>query len=164
MKNRLLTSEEVKQLLDVDDFSEVTKDQIRVFVSEIPRMDRNVAISAIEQFPVYGELVKELSTQYFTFSGSISDANSASVHKVLDAYGRTLVLMETLAQQEVISSEERRWFAEKAVEIADKMADVDLGNKNFLTEVLKTGAKIIGGVAVACVAFLGFSFLNSKDD
>lgn len=164
MKNCPLTSEEVKQLLGVDDFSEVTEDQIRVFVSEIPRMDRDVAISAIEQFPAYGELVKELSTQYFTLSDSITDANSASVHKVLDAYGRTLDLMETLAQQKDISFGERRWFAEKAVEIADKMADVDLENKNFLTEVLKTGAKIIGGVAVACIAFLGFSFLNSKDD
>lgn len=164
MKNRPLTAEEVKQLLGVDDFSEVTEDQIRIFVSRIPSMDRDVAIGAIEQFPAYGELVKELSTQYFTLSDNIIDANGISVHKVLDAYSRTLDLMQILAQQKEFSSEERRWFAEKTVEIADKMADVDFENKSFLTEVFKTGAKIIGGVAAVCIAFLGLSFLNSRDD
>ena len=41
MKNRPLTNEEVKQLLGVDDFGKITKDQIRVFVTEIHNMDRD---------------------------------------------------------------------------------------------------------------------------
>ena len=164
MNNRPLTAEEVKQLLGINDFSDIGEDQIHVFVSEIPKMDRDVAISAIEQFPAYGELVKALAEQFFTLSEKVSDANSSSVQRVLDAYGQTLNMMSALAQRENIRSEERQWFAEQAVEIADKMADVDHENKNFLVEVLKTGAKVVGSVAVVCLAFLGFSFLNSNDD
>ena len=164
MNNRPLTAEEVKQLLGVNDFSDIDEEQIHVFVSEIPKMDRDVAISAIEQFPAYGELVKALAEQFFTLSEKVSDANGSSVQRVFDAYTQTLNMMSALAQRENIRAEERQWFAEKAVEIADKMADVDHENKNFLTEVLKVGAKVVCGVAVVCLTFLGFSFLNSNDD
>lgn len=159
-----LTEKQVKELLGVDDFSEITEDQIRVFVSEIPRMDKDVAIKAIEQFPAYGELVKELTTQYFNISDRVVDENGTSVQRVLEAYRYTLDMMAALANCDDISMVNRQWFAEKAVEIADKMAEFDLENKSFLSGLVKTGAKIIGGVAVACAAILGFMFFNSKDD
>ncbi len=164
MSNYPLTDAQVKQLLGVDDFSEISEDQIRVFVSEIPRMDKDVAIKAIEQFPAYSELAKELTNQYFSLTEKASEANNASVQQVLAAYEQTLELMASLAQRENISDEDRQWFAEKAVEVADKMAGFDLENKSFLKSVLSSGAKIVGGVAVVCATILGFMFFNSKDD
>ena len=164
MSNYPLTEAQVKQLLGVDDFSEISEDQIRVFVSEIPKMDKEVAIKAIEQFPAYSELAKELTNQYVSLAEKASEANNVSVQHVLTAYEQTLGLMTSLAQRENISDKDRQWFAEKAVEVADKMAEFDLENKGFLKNMLSSGAKIIGGVAVVCATILGFVFFNSKDD
>ncbi len=164
MKKLPLTNEEVKQLLGVDDYGDITRDQIRIFVSEIPRIDKDVAIKAIEQFPDLADFTKEMVMKYNEISDKVIESNDTSAQRVLDAYENTLDIMSALAQRDGISFDERQWFAVKAVEIADRMAEFDKENKGFLRDVLKFGSWIVGGGIALCAAILGFSFYNSKDD
>lgn len=51
MAQNLVSEEQVKDALQINKFSELSKDKIMEFVSLIPNMDKEVAIAIINQFP-----------------------------------------------------------------------------------------------------------------
>ena len=55
---RYVNEKAVKFALGIDSFGNVSKDKIMEFASMIPYMDKDVAISIINQFPVYADFGK----------------------------------------------------------------------------------------------------------
>lgn len=51
MGKNLKSAEEVKNLLEIDSSRNITKEKVIEFVSQIPNMDKEVAINIINQFP-----------------------------------------------------------------------------------------------------------------
>lgn len=62
MKNNIvnLTERQVLDQLGIPDFRHLSKDKIMTFFSMLPNMNPDVAQKAIEQFPVYADVVKEV--------------------------------------------------------------------------------------------------------
>ena len=57
---KLMSEEDVKKALNVKDFRSLSKDKIMDFVSIIPNIDKEIAISIINQFPNYAKLSKDM--------------------------------------------------------------------------------------------------------
>ena len=53
MNNNLVSIDEVKRALNIDDFRKISKDKIMELVSLIPSMDKEVTIEIIKQFPYF---------------------------------------------------------------------------------------------------------------
>ena len=51
MSQHLVSEDQVKKALHIDSFRNLSKDKIMEFASLIPNMDKDVAISIINQFP-----------------------------------------------------------------------------------------------------------------
>ena len=51
MKRRHISEEKVKQILNIKDFRQVSKEKIANFVSMVPNLDREVVLKIIDQFP-----------------------------------------------------------------------------------------------------------------
>lgn len=155
MANRLLTEDQVKQYLNISDFRHIGKDKLIQFVSAIPDMDRDVAIRIIEQFPEFTSCATRMVEHYTTVCDTIIGANGDSVRYVMDGYKQTLNVLGDLARMEKLEPAERRHFAEKMVEVADKMASFDSNNKNFLAGVTKCLTWLVGGGIILGAAILG---------
>lgn len=56
MAQQLLSVEQVKEALGIETFRNLSKEKIMEFVSLIPNMDKDVAMSIINQFPAYAEM------------------------------------------------------------------------------------------------------------
>lgn len=162
MKKHLLSPVEVKELLQVEDFRSISKDKLIEFVSAIPNMDKEVAIRIIEQFPVFSEYAQVMVKQIMQLSDSILSANESSHQSIISAYSRTLDFLHDMSKREDLSSEERRWFTEKSVEIVYKIAEFDKDNKVFLITVLKIGAGILGGGLLLCAAIFGVNIRRNN--
>lgn len=162
MKKLLLSADAVKELLNVQDFRSVTKEKLIEFVSVIPNMDKDVAIKIIEQFPAFSEYAQVMVKQFTSISDRIMASNEKSYQSVMDAYGKTLQVLDLLAAQDDLSIEDRRWFIEKSVEILDRMAEFDRANKDFLSTVLKCGAYVLGGGLLLRAVVFGVNFKVSK--
>ena len=155
MANRLLTADQVKEYLNIPDFRHLTKDKLIEFVSAIPDMDKEVAIKTIEQFPEFSGYAKVLVAHYETMCDSILKENGSSVQVAMDGYRQTLNVLGELAKAEAIDPADKRFFAEKMVEVADKMAALDTNNKNFLAEMTKYITWFAGGTLLVCATVLG---------
>ena len=155
MANRLLTADQVKEYLNIPDFRHLTRDKLVEFVSAIPDMDKKVAIKTIEQFPEFSGYAKVLVAHYATMCDSILKENGSSVQAAMDGYRQTLNVLGELAKAEEIGPADKRFFAEKMVEVADKMAALDTSNKNFLAGMMKHFTWFAGGTLVICLAVLG---------
>ena len=159
---RLKTADQVKEYLNIPDFRHITRDKLIQFVSAIPDMDREVAIKTIEQFPEFSGCAKVMVAHYESMCDSILSENGDSVQSVMAGYKQTLGVLGTLASADDIDPADKRYFADKMVEVADKMAAFDTSNKEFLAGILKGFACFAGAVIVACAAVLGVRVRGSE--
>lgn len=162
MSEHLLTEEQVKRYLDITDFRSLSKKKIIEFVSAIPEMDREVAIKIIEEFPEFSKYAQVMVTHYITMCNSILENNGNSAQSVMNSYKHIIETLGTLITMDNISSEDRRYFAEKMVEVADKMAAFDSENKNFLAGLTKYITWFLGGCLAIGSVYLGVHIKSSK--
>jgi hypothetical protein len=162
MANTIISEEQVKQALRINNFREISKDKIMEFVSLIPNMDKDVAISIINQFPAYAESAKVMVEQMNALCEGILRDNSDSRSEVISAYQKVLDSLATLLNREELDEQERRYVTEKMIMVADRIAAKDTENKEFLGGVLKYGVLILGGALILGAAILGVSVKGTK--
>lgn len=63
MGKALVSVEEVKNALNIENFRNLSKDKVMEFVSLIPNMDKELAMQIVEQFPSYAEYSKNIVSQ-----------------------------------------------------------------------------------------------------
>lgn len=155
MAKRFLTAEQVKGYLNISDFRHLTKEKLIEFVSAIPYMDKEVAIKIIEQFPEYSRLADTLVTQLKSSSDTIAESNSESIQLSMEGYKDVLSALKDLMESQNLDASDRRYYAEKMVEIADKMATLDAKNKEFLIDLNKSTTWFAALTLLACSTILG---------
>ena len=61
---RPLTEQKVLKKLNIEDFRHLTKDKVITMASMLDKMDPEVAKKALEQFPQFSNVVKEMLIGY----------------------------------------------------------------------------------------------------
>ena len=168
MANILATEEDVKKLLDIEDFRHITKEKVIQFVSNIPNMEKDVAIKAIEQFPAFKDYGSIMVSHLSEMCNKIIAENGKNAKAVFNAYQKTLDVLAAQLEKKNITAKDRRYFAEKMVEVADKMATFDADNKNWFAGLVKYGSIVVGGALLLGAVYLGvdvkqFKFPLNKD-
>lgn len=154
-KNILITEEAVKESLQIDSFRNLSKDKIMQFASLIPNMDKDVAISIINQFPAYAESAISMIEQFKNMCDSTIEANTVSNGEAILAYKKVLEYLCEILKKDTITSDERQKITEQMIEVADKISEKDTENKEFLLGIIKTGASIVGGTLLFGAVILG---------
>lgn len=155
MAKHYLSEEQVKQALHIGSFRELSKDKIMEFVSLIPNMDKEVAMSIINQFPTYADSAKTMVEQMNAMCENILADNKDSRQLAVSAYYKILESLQNRLENPQISDSERKDITETMIDIAEKIAAKDTENKQFLTGLFKYGSMLIGGVVVIGAAILG---------
>ena len=162
MAQKLMSEEQVKEVLQVNSFREISKDKIMEFISLIPNMDKEVAIASINQFSTYADSANNMIKQLNVLCDNVIKDNNSSQKDAVEAYKKILQDLSELLKKEDISKEERDEITEKMILVADKIAAKDTENKEFLNGIIKYGAPIIGGALLLGVAILGVNVKGSK--
>ena len=107
----LLSEEEVKKQLGINDFRNINKKQIIEFVSSIPEMSKEVAIKCIEQFPDFMSnsvaIVEHLSSL-------CTEAIKDDGKETLTACKETLQDLRTMLKKDKLSEDMQRYVIEKS--------------------------------------------------
>ncbi len=162
MAKYMVSENEVKKALDIDNFRNMTKDKIMEFVSAIPNMDKEVAIKIIEQFPTYTESANNMLEQLNKMCNNAMKENGESQIEVIGAYKKILDDLGELLKKDTMSAEERSQITEQMIIIADRISAKDTENKKFLNEIIKYGVPIIGGALVLGASILGVNIKGTK--
>lgn len=155
MPKYLFTETQVKDALQISSFREISKAKLMEFVSLIPNMDKDVALAVIGQFPSYTASAKVMAEQLNTMCNSLLADNKDSRTTYVVAYKNILESLQELLKREDLNTREREYITEQMILIADKLADKDTENKQFLSEMLKCGLSLLGLTMVIGGAILG---------
>lgn len=154
-----VSEDSVKRALKINTFRNVTKDKLVEFASMIPYMDKEVAISIINQFPVFADFGKAAITSYTQLCNSILENNKEGQVAAINGYQTILDALSKRMMNENITSEECKSITKDMIAIADKIAEVHFKNQNFLDRM---GTKILCGV-IFVTAIVGAGIgINSK--
>ncbi|WP_049690842.1 hypothetical protein [Anaerococcus jeddahensis] len=148
----LKSVEEVKNLLEIDSFRNITKEKVIEFVSQIPNMDKEVAINIINQFPSYVKLSETMIVQLKNLCSDALTQNNKSNEASINAYSKILDDLGILLHKEELTFEEKKYITEQMVSIADKISAKDTENKKFINNK-------IGYVSMAFMAVVGVGVL-----
>lgn len=165
MKKELIKTEQaVLEKLGAPDFRSISKDQIMTFVTEIPNMDREVAIKCLEQFPDFkeysGEIVKNL---YILYRGTVEE-HKKSKEDAVQYYGKLLDDLHEISIRADLSIADQRYFIDKSIEIADKIAELHKHHSEFLQKIIQVGSTVAAVAITAGSAILGVKFLGKGRD
>ncbi len=85
--SEILTEKKVLKMLGADNFRNLTKDQIIEFISNIPNMDKELAMKCLDKIPFYTDCASKVTETYFKLCDSIFNAEINDLEKVeVDAY------------------------------------------------------------------------------
>ena len=146
------SEEAIKKTLRIDSWRNLSKDKFLTFVSELPNMDKEVAMKAIAQFPEFGNLViagldqfkeQALAAQKFNWMGQ------RQVHKAFKEYRAMLSLQ---LKREDLSGEERFRILQLVNEAISKQMELQERNQKFIVKVLSIAATVL-------ITVVGFALL-----
>ena len=162
MKQYLVSENDVKKALGLNDFRNISKEKIMEFVNLIPNMDKDVALAIVNQFPVYKEFAVTVITVLKDMCNSALEKNDLSQKESLSAYRKILDDLGELLKKDGVSQEDQELIFDKMVMIADKIALKDTENKNFIAGVVKYGTPVLGAAIIIGAAILGVN-IKGKD-
>lgn len=160
--SKVITEEEARKLLKVDDFRHLSKDKVISFMSLIPDMDKDVAIKCIEQFPDFKNYGLDMFGKLNEGYQKIIDSGKESAKETMSAYRLVLDTMKEIIDKDDLTFDEKRQVAADMVMVADKISEQDKGWKDFLSKFAQgLGVAAVAGVAIGA-AIVGVKVDNNK--
>lgn len=159
MKKNILTEEEVKKELGIVDFRTITKDKIMQFVSLMPKLDKELAIKIIEQFPSYATMATSMVTNLIDMCNNALTNSKITEKEAIEAYKYVLETIRMELEDGEVTPEEKEKYNNQMIEVADKISEIDVRNKKWLENVVKYGTSVVCVTLAVGAAILG---VNSK--
>lgn len=158
MATELLSEQEVKDRLGIQDFRSIPKTKLVEFVSSIPNMEKEVAIKCIEQFPKFTDYGKDMVVQLKDMAGGLVNSADKSRRDASEAYNKVLDDLSHRLDRKWIPRKERMYIMETMVDIANKIAELDREHKFFLRDMMKYFGQAVAAFAVVAGAIVGVNF------
>lgn len=152
---RLLSEDDVKQMLDVDDFRKVTKNQVVQLVSSLSQMDPEVAKKVIEQVPDLCKTALGMAQEMREGYVEALKANDSSSKEALARVDAIIAILEEELKKDGINTEERLRIIECLNELADKPVEVHKLNQEFIMKGLTMIAGVVGTGLLSIAVVLG---------
>lgn len=115
---KVLDEKDVLKKLDIPDFRHMSKDKIMEFCSMYDRIDPEVAKAAIAQFPEFAKMLLDAAEDYKEILQDSLDKADESTKAVFESYDFILETLRACASDESLSEEDKRYYIDKMVEIA----------------------------------------------
>lgn len=155
---KTLMQQEVLNHFGIENFRQLRADQVTEFYSMMKDMDKEVAKEAIEQFPNFKEyglgLFEELTKQY----NSVIEAGKDSSKQAMASYSVILDSLKREFEKDNYTLEEKREIASMMIDVGDRIRSIDIDNKTFLLQVIKSITMAAGAVASIGAAVLGVKY------
>ena len=162
MKKNYMSEDEVKKALNISDFRSLSKEKIMEFVSIIPKVDKEVAMAIINQFPNYVDMAKNMVGGMMHLCDEALQDAKIGRKDVIESYRMVLETLKEQLNDEKLTVEERNKITDDMIAVAEKIDTVNDKHQIFVKDILTKVGSVTLGVVVLGVAILGG--LNNKDN
>lgn len=162
MSKKIMSEEAVKKALAINSFREVSKEKIVEFISMIPNMDKDVAISIINQFPVYKDFANNVVATLKEMCDGFIASGDASQREMMALYRQALDVFEEDLNNDNCTPEERQEIRQVILLIVEQASKKDSEHKKWLIDLVRSVAPAVGIIIVGGLAILGVN-IKGKD-
>ncbi len=162
MNKNFMSEDEVKKALNISDFRSLSKEKIMEFVSIIPKIDKEVAMSIINQFPNYVDMAKNMVGGMIHLCDEVLQDAKIGRKDVIESYRMVLETLKEQLNDEKLTVEEKNKITNDMIAVAEKIDAVNDKHQIFVKDILKKVGNVALGVVILGVAILGG--LNNKDN
>jgi len=162
MSNFLTTEDQVKAAIGISDWRQLSKDKLMNFVSVLPNVDSNVAIKIIEQFPEFSKNSVEMLNIMKDICNTALEDDKQSATQSIEAYKQVIDELSVMLKRDDLSVEDRKYFADKMIEVADKIGLKDTEGKAFRGKLLNSFGGVILGVLMIGAGILGAKYIDNN--
>lgn len=159
-----ISEKKVLKKLGISDFRHMTKDKIVKFASMLPKMDKEVALKALEQFPEYKDMSCQLADTYKQILSGILASNNKTVDASISACNKILDSMTKTLEKDNLTPDVIKSTQENMIKVAELMKDIDKQNKGFLSKIAEYGIlalAFLGGIVATL--FVSKTQINNDD-
>ena len=158
---QLKSEEDVLEAIGAKDFRSIKKDQIISFVSELPRMNKDLAIKCVEQFPEFVKTSNEMIDVMSTLCNDMIKSGHIENQAAIESYQRVLDDLHFIITKPDLSDEMAKHFIEMEVEVGDKIARQANTHKEWLSKVLTPVAALFAAIIGVGGTILGVKIWKS---
>jgi hypothetical protein len=162
LKKKTMSEEDVKKALDIPDFRSLTKEKVMEFVSIIPKVDKEVAVSIISQFPNYVDMSKDMIGGMVQLCNNALENENIGNKEVIESYKLILESLNKRLDNDNLSFDEKNKITEEMAKVADKIDTINDKHKLFIKDIITRAGGTIAGVIIVGAAILG-AIDNSKN-
>lgn len=151
----MLTEQEAKNRLDIPDFRSLTKNKVMEFASMLDRMDPEVAMKALEQFPDFSKTVYSAMTDFGATLEKGMEANSESSNQVYSLYNEIMGALRVNLEMDDLPFEQKQYYLDKMLKVASLAEKQDAGNKQHNWKMIAAGAFAAATLMATLASTLG---------
>jgi hypothetical protein len=148
--SRQLTESKVLKKLGIPDFRHLTKSKVIQFASLIDRVDPEVAMKAIEQFPEFANTSKEILAEFKESIDKGFESNDESMKSFYETNNLIIMSLQKELDKDNLTFDEKKYIIDKMLEVSNAVYQKDSENKKFIV----TLAVVAGGIATVAIAAL----------
>lgn len=152
---RLLSEEDVKRMLGIENFRQLDKKTTIEFISSISQMDPEVAVKALEQFPELGKIALGIAKENREALVAAFEANDKSSAAALASIDSIIAALSKELDKDELTTEERKLIIDTLSKLAAEIKDIHKSNQKFFQGNLAIFATITGAVVLGAIAVLG---------
>lgn len=153
--SRTIDERKALKMLGIPDFRHMTKEKAIQLVSMLDRVDPSVAKAALEQYPQFANILLDAAKNWKENIGKALEEGGKVSRETMASINAAINSLSSLLTREDVSEQERERAADRMVELAKLVAEVDRRNKDFILNVLKIGGGVVLGIAAIAAAVLG---------
>lgn len=152
---RTLTEKKVLKKLGIDNFRQMTKEKVILMATMLDKMDPEVAKKALDQFPEFSKVSKDMLKEYKETLDKGLETNRESVQSFYEACNTNIIALQKMLEDETLSFEQKKYIIDKLLEISKMMGEKDTENKKFIATMAAAGAAAVGITVMALASVLG---------
>ncbi len=156
------SEDEIKNVLGIDSWRNLSKDKMIKFAAMMPDMDKEVVFKIIEQFPEFTKFAMEALNVMEKEYESTLTFNKQSQENVHQAYQEIREILKGELNQENLSFEEKKIILELIMKTGEKEFEKDAENKKFLDGLFNKVAIGAGTAILTAVVFVGGKVLLQR--
>lgn len=143
---KLMDEKKIKKVLNVESFDEIDKKRASKFVSMLSKIDKNVAIKALEESVKIANAMKDTLVEYYKSINNVVKSADDSIKSVNENYKEIIkALIEKLDDKD-ISSKDSKYIIDKIIEFQKLQNAENAEHRNFLLKALGLIAIFVLGI------------------
>jgi len=143
---KMMDEKKIKKVLNVESFDDIDNKKASKFVSMLSKVDKNVAIKALDESGKIANAMKDTLVEYYKSINNVVKSADDSIKSLNENYKEIIKVLIKKLDDKDISLEESKYIIDKIIEFQKMQNTENAEHRNWLLKALGVIAVFVLGI------------------